>query len=135
MLLERNFNTVISPNVNEYVIDVVWTVLHTSVYNYKPYDDTTNIFKILMEKGKEIISKYQITTISAWYIKERVLFLRELKNWFKERSVRLRRKIKGLLKSLVFIYLLYKDTLERYYLPGNNYEKQTAFKWSLMNNK
>ena len=135
MPLERNFNTVISPNVNEYVIDVVWTVLHTSVCNYKPYDDTTNIFKILMEKGKEIISKYQITTISAWYIKERVLFLRELKNWFKERSIRLRRKIKGLLKSLTLIYLLYKDTLERYYLPGNNYEKQTAFNWSLMNNK
>ena len=41
-----------------------------------------------------------------------------------------RRKLKGIIKSIVYINLLYKDSIERYYAPNGLFENKMSNYWN-----
>ena len=52
-----------------------------------------------------------------------------------EKKILLLRKFKGIIKSIVFINLLYKESLERYYAPNGEFETCSAVLWNpILNN-
>ena len=118
------------PSNYECVLDVVWTVLHTSVLRYPPYNSNTPTYRALLEYGITIMSDVPEYSLASWYCGGREQLLEKMKAWLIVRNRKIRRKVRGVLKALALLYRIYKDTLERYYLPGNTFEKEASLRWN-----
>jgi hypothetical protein len=118
------------PSNNECAMDVVWTILHTKCLRYTPYNVNNIKYRVLLKKGNELMKKVPDYSLTCWYMGGREDLLKEMEIWLMDRNTKLRRKIKGLLKSLSILYILYKETLERYYLPGGKFEEKASLEWN-----
>ena len=114
------------PSNSECALDVVWTVLHSRYLRYPPYNSNTPTYRALLEYGTTVMSDVPEYSLACWYCGGREQLLEKMKAWLIVRNMKIRRKVRGLLKALALLYRIYKDTLERYYLPGGKFEEKSC---------
>ena len=118
------------PRNNDCSMDVVWSILHSPELRYKPYNSNSITYRELLKKGNEFMLEVPEYSLAAWYCGGRDKLLIKMKTWLIDRNTKIRRKVRGVLRSLAILYLLYKDALERYYLPGNKFEQKASLYWN-----
>ena len=68
-------------------------------------------------------------SMAAWYSGGMKEYAEETIRIFVRKKNRLM-KLRGILKSCVFLYLCYKDAIERRYKPGGVFEKEASLIWN-----
>tara|TARA_Y100000816_G_C26097230_1_gene580863 strand:+ start:616 stop:1044 length:429 start_codon:yes stop_codon:yes gene_type:complete len=90
------------------------------------------------QHDKNILKKHIISIIhsnppkcsySGWIMGELDDYVNHCTTSYKKK-VLLRRKIKGIIKSLVFLHLIYKETIERFYAPTGIFETKMSNYWN-----
>ena len=66
---------------------------------------------------------------AGWVTSGRKEYAEKIK-LFLEKRKQTRKKILNIIKSVTIIYLCYKDTVDRFYKPGGNYESYMSMKWN-----
>ena len=95
---------------------------------------------IKTEHDKNIIKKYILSFVNSnppkcsyagWITGELDDYVNTcISNY--EKKILIRRKFKGIIKSIVYINLIYKEFIEKYYAPNGLFEKNMSNYWNPM---
>ena len=99
--------------------------LHTAPYNIHEIDQ-----KKLMDKALAlIIEENPQYSLAAWNMGGCTDFEDKMIIWMENR-LKARRTIKGIIKTLGLLYMIYKNLIEKMYAIGGTFETEAAMKWN-----
>ena len=111
-------------------MDAVHDILNSLQYpieRIKSYKKDENIFKKI---ALDIVTKTPPRcSYAGWVMGELHDYMDKTIHIYKKKILLLR-KFKGIIKSIVFINLLYKESLERYYAPNGKFETYSSILWN-----
>jgi|TARA_Y200000002_G_scaffold367705_1_gene360017 hypothetical protein len=121
-----------SPKGMAAVKDILNSLKETPLESNKSYKKDKNILKKI---ALDIVIKTPPRcSYTGWIMGELDDYTYKTIHIYKKKILLLR-KFKGIIKSIVFINLLYKESLERYYAPNGKFERYSAILWNpILNN-
>lgn len=99
--------------------------LHTAPYNIYIIER----HKLMNKALALIIEENPQYSLAAWHMGGCTDFEDKMIQWLSKR-IGARRKIKGIIKTLGLLYMIYKDSIEKMYAIGGTFVSEAAMRWN-----
>ena len=99
--------------------------LHTAPFNIHLMEQN----KLMNKALGFIIEENPQYSLAAWHMGGCDDFENKMIRWLSKRTAA-RKKIKGIIKTLGLLYMIYKNIIEKMYAIGGTFETEAAMKWN-----